>query len=84
MVSRAVQFRFTLNFNSKHMFHIGYCCDHSREVDDRVVGQRYSANLPNRLVNWVAVTPALTIFTKKIEFILCWACVIVGHKTWSC
>ena len=60
------------------------CCDHSREVDDRVVGQQYSTNLPNRLVNWVAVTPALTRFTKKSEFILCSACVVVGHKMWSC
>ena len=60
------------------------CCNHSQEVDDRVVGQRYSANLLNRLVNWVAVTPALTRFTKKSELILCWACVVVGHKMWAC
>ena len=55
------------------------CCDHSREVADRVVGQRCPVNLPPYLMNWVAVTLALTRFTKKSEFILCLVPVVVGH-----
>ena len=51
---------------------IGSCCNHSWEVADHVLGQRCPVNLPPYLMNWVAVTIALTRFTKKVSLSYVW------------